>query len=201
MHAFVSYNHLDSDTATMLATQLRLAGADVWIDAWEIEPGDSVPGKVNEALAVVDTVVVVWSANAARSRWVGAELETALTRSLEEESVRVVPARLDSTELPAMLRRLSWLRIDEPGDVQTAASKLLNIGSPVELVKAIQRTLEESGLRYEYFFGYGPAVGCPKCGAPADDLRQWEQTDYERDDRYAGVECTKCGWNEGGEVL
>lgn len=87
MHVFISYNKNDRELAGTLAVQLRLASIDVFLDAWEIEPGDSIPGKVNGALALVDTVLVLWSDDAARSRWVGAELETALALHLEDGSV------------------------------------------------------------------------------------------------------------------
>jgi hypothetical protein len=65
---------------------MRLSGADVWFDEWEIRAGDSIPGKVNEALDRVDTIVLVWSSDAARSQWVRAEFETALARGMEDGS-------------------------------------------------------------------------------------------------------------------
>jgi hypothetical protein len=200
MHVFVSYNHRDERIATRLAAQLRLAGADVWIDEWEIEPGDSIPGKVNEALAIVDTVVVLWSANAASSAWVHAELGSALARSLNDGSLRVIPIRLDGSQLPPLLGHLSWLRVEGDNDVKTAVRRLMGLDSHAALLIAIQRTIEESGIQYELFPGYGPAVGCPECGAPAAALQGWTETDFLRDDQYAGVRCTRCNWQDGGEM-
>ena len=50
MHVFLSHNHRDKDIATLLAAQLRLVGADVWLDDWEIKPGDSIVGKGQRGL-------------------------------------------------------------------------------------------------------------------------------------------------------
>jgi TIR domain len=200
MHVFISYNKNDRELAGALAVQLRLVGIDVFLDAWEIEPGDSIPGKVNSALALVDLVLVLWSEDAARSRWVGAELETALALHLEDSSVRVIPVRLDASPLPSLLRPFKWLRLEDEGQASDVARQLAGIGSPEEFLKAVQQTLEESGLEVGYFEGYGPAVGCPKCGAPLSELSGWSQVDERRDDLYAGVRCGRCGWNDGGEI-
>jgi hypothetical protein len=200
MHVFISYNKNDRELAGTLAVQLRLVGIDVFLDAWAIEPGDSIPGKVNSALALVDAVLVLWSDDAARSRWVGAELETALALHLEDGSVRVIPVRLDDAPLPALLRPFKWLRLEDPGETSDVARQLAGIGSREEFLKAVQQTLEESGLEVGYFEGYGPAVGCPKCGAPLSELSGWSEVDEQRDDMYAGVRCGRCGWNDGGEI-
>jgi hypothetical protein len=90
---------------------LKLAGADVWLDAWEIHPGDSIVGKVNQALDLVDTVLLFWSKNAAESMWVNIEMETALTRKLSDSSVRIIPMRLGDAPLPALLRPLMYVSL------------------------------------------------------------------------------------------
>lgn len=88
---------------------MRLAGADVWFDEWDIRAGDSIPGKVNEGPAQGDTVVLLWSRNADRSAWVQAELETAIAQGMENETMRVIPVMLHNTALRLLLRRLRWV--------------------------------------------------------------------------------------------
>ena len=194
VHIFFSHNHRDKDLATPLAAQLRLVGAEVWLDDWEIKPGDSIVGKVNNALGLVDTVLLLWSRNAAASRWVNSKMESALSRALSDGSPRIIPIRLDDTELPLLLQPIKWLRMDDPGAVSKVARVIMGIDSQESFIKAIQQTIDESGLTYEYFHGFGVAVGYPKCGAPASELEQWSETDYERDDEYAVVRCNRCGW-------
>ena len=199
MHVFISHNHRDKPIVTPLAAQLRMAGADVWLDSWEIRPGDSIIGKVSQALGIVDTVIVVWSTNTQTSRWVDREWETALGRSLAGDSVRVIPIALDDTPIPTLLQPV--MRVDATdGDTDRVAREVLGLNSQAELLKAMQQTLEASRIEYEFFPGYGPVVGCPKCGAPVSELRPTTFIDHYRDDVYAGVECTACGWGDGGEL-
>lgn len=91
IHAFLSHNHRDKPLVNPLASRLRMLGVEVWLDSWEIAPGDSIPGKGNEALGIADTTLVFWSSNAADSRWVDTEWQTAITRRLSDDSVRIIP--------------------------------------------------------------------------------------------------------------
>ncbi|WP_435219221.1 toll/interleukin-1 receptor domain-containing protein [Streptomyces sp. bgisy034] len=179
MHAFISHNHRDKPDVKPLAARLRLLGVDVWLDSWEIRPGDSIPGKVNEALGLVDTVMVFWSANSSTSAWVNTEWEVALTRRLRDNSVRVIPIILDDTPLPPLLESIMWVSLAD-GDVDRAARELVGVESQAQLLRLMQQTVEESGLEYRYFEGFGVIVGCPRCGAPSSKLNGWSATDHRR---------------------
>lgn len=199
MHVFLSHNAADKAVARRLGAQMRLSGADVWFDEWEIRAGDSIPGKVNQALETVDTVVLLWSSDADRSKWVRAEFETALARGMEDGSLRVIPVLLDDTPVPALLRRIR--RVDlRDGDESRAVNEIMGFATDQDRLLAIQQHLDEAGLEVAFFEGYGPVVCCPRCGAGLEHLRGWSAVDERRDDTYAGVECSKCGFNDGGEL-
>lgn len=199
MDGFLSHNHADKPTARGLGAQLVLAGAYIWFDDWELRAGDSIPGKVNEALATVDTLILLWSENADRSRWIRAELETALARSVEEKAFRVVPVRLDDTPLPALLRRFKWVDLSD-GDTARAVNEIMGFTTDQDRMLAIQETLDEAGLDVSWFEGYGPVVCCPRCGAGIDRLTGWSRVDEQRDDTYAGFRCLDCSFEGGGEI-
>jgi hypothetical protein len=200
VEAFLSHNHADKDTAKRLGAQLTLAGAYVWFDDWEVHAGDSISRKVDDALASVDTLVLLWSANADRSKWVRAELETAITRSLDGgDDVRVIPVRLDATALPTLLRRVKWVDFMD-NDIARAVNEIMGFTTDQQRLIAIQQTLDESGIDVRYFEGYGPAVCCPRCGAGVDRLSGWSAIDHDRDDTYAGLHCENCGFEDGGEI-
>ncbi|MFH8706569.1 toll/interleukin-1 receptor domain-containing protein [Streptomyces rubrogriseus] len=199
MRAFISHNHRDKPRVNPLASRLQLLGMDVWLDAWKIKPGDSIVGEVNAAIGAAESVLVFWSANAAVSRWVNTEWEAALSRCLRDGSVRVIPVMLDDTPLPSLLEPIMWVSLAD-GDVDRAAREITGIKSQAEINKAMQQTLEESGIEYRHFPGYGAAVGCPRCGAPSSELESWSAVDRNRDDMYAGVRCIHCDWTEGGEI-
>ncbi|MFJ8399192.1 toll/interleukin-1 receptor domain-containing protein [Streptomyces microflavus] len=201
MHAFISHNHRDKPVVQPLASRLRLIGVDVWLDSWEIQPGDSIPGKVNEALGVVDTVMVFWSANAAASAWVNTEWHTALTRRLSSGDVRLIPVRLDQTPLPPLLQPLMWVSLAD-GDVDRATRELVGAKSSADFNRMMRDAIRESRIEFRYFPGYGALVGCPTCGAPSSELEGWEAEQEFRHASvsYAGVRCIHCGWEEGGHV-
>lgn len=197
MRAFVSHNHKDKPAVRSFATKLRLGGMDIWLDEWELSPGDSIPGKVGVALDTVDTVLVCWSEHASTSEWVKSELETAIIRRLED-GLRIIPVCLDDTPLPALLRPLYWVSVTEDDD-QTAVNKILGVDT-TGFLQGVQRLLDEATIVAVSFHGAGVYVICPNCGAPPAKLEQWGATDHDRGDQYAGVRCTECRWEEGGEV-
>ena len=51
MRCFLSHNIADKDVARSLGAHMTLTGIDVWFDEWEIQAGDSVPGKLNKGSA------------------------------------------------------------------------------------------------------------------------------------------------------
>lgn len=199
MDAFVSHNSADKEVARRLGAHLRLVGVNVWFDEWEVRAGDSLIGKVDEALASVDTVVLIWSENARRSEWVRAEFETAIARAIDDDSCRIIPMRLDDTPLPSLLRRLKWIELRNE-DVTRAVDEIMGYANDQDRLRAIQKTLDEASIEVGYFVGYGLVVCCPRCGTGLDNLEGWSQTDYERDDTYAGVRCQRCGFSDGAEI-
>ena len=199
MQAFLSYNSLDRDVVRRVGAQMKLAGADVWFDEWEIAPGDSIPGKISEGLGSVDTFVLIWSESAEQSRWVKAELEGTLMEAIDDRSVHVIPTILDDTPLPPLLRPLKWVDLRD-GDDSRAVNEIMGFATDQQRLLAIQAYLDEAGIEVAYFEGYGPVVCCPKCGAGLEYLQGWSQVDERRDDTYAGVRCTQCQFSDGGEI-
>jgi hypothetical protein len=195
---FLSYNHADKEDARAIAAHLKLTGAEVWIDEWEVRAGDSIPGKLNEGLSAFDIFVLVWSESAARSNWVRDELQSAIKRGIDDETIRIIPVLIDRTPLPPLLSHLRYLRVDE--SVAKVVDEILGFANERSRTMAIQQTLDEAGIDVGDFPGYGPIVGCPSCGAGLKSIAGWSQTDYERDDVYAGARCTECGWSGGGEI-
>lgn len=200
MNLFLSHNTNDKELARSLGAQLKLAGADVWFDEWEIAAGESIPTKVNAALATADAVLVVWSGNAAGSKWVANELEAAYTRSLSDPLFRLIPILIDETPLPPLVASLKHLRLANAWEIDQVVAEVMGFKSARQALRAIQQTLEETGLRVEYVPGYGAIVACPACGAGIESLEGWSQTDYVRDDVYGGFRCKECGHQDGGEI-
>ncbi|MEA3081660.1 MAG: adenylate cyclase [Sphingomonadales bacterium] len=93
-HVFVSYARPDEALARLVADELRGAGFEVWRDD-ELPAHRPYAEVIEERVKEARAVVVLWSAEAAKSHWVRAEADTA------RGAATLVQASLDGT-LPPM---------------------------------------------------------------------------------------------------
>jgi hypothetical protein len=75
----------------------------VWLDEWELEPGDSLHGVIGAALDKTAFVGVVISPNSIKSKWVQRELQAALAREVNQGKRFVIPLLYKSVALPTFL--------------------------------------------------------------------------------------------------
>jgi hypothetical protein len=61
---FLSHSSKDKAVVRPLAERLRADGVKVWLDEWEIKPGDGIPAKIEEGLERACVLVLCMSANA-----------------------------------------------------------------------------------------------------------------------------------------
>lgn len=197
LRVFLSHNKADKEIARPLGAYLVLAGTDVWFDEWEIQAGDSIPGKLNEGLADFDVFLLLWSKHAARSKWVRRELESAIHRSIESGSARVVPCLLDETPLPQIIRDIKGEDFSQPTEaIPRLVDDLMGFRSRRERLLAIQQALDEMDIRWNVAPGMA-IICCPKCGIE-NTIKGWQAGSLHG--TYAGLRCTACGWEEGGEI-
>src|SRR5262245_9321350 len=110
---FLSHSIKDKPAVRELAQRLKADGLRVWLDEWEILPGDMIGLKIAKGLEQSWKLVLVMSANAFESGWTTLELHTALYRDPTNALRRFIPLRLDDTAIPDMLKQyahIDWLR-------------------------------------------------------------------------------------------
>lgn len=81
---FISHSSADKPQVTPLAEALRARGIDVWLDQWQINPGDDIVVAINDGLQRCDAGIVVFSANSLASRWVDAEVSYLVYARIQE---------------------------------------------------------------------------------------------------------------------
>ena len=54
----------DKSTARLLVMALVEQGEDVWFDEWEIRPGESITGGIEEGVSTCDAFILIWSESA-----------------------------------------------------------------------------------------------------------------------------------------
>ena len=91
---FLSYARENRGSAEAIAKTLETAGHDVWWDR-RLDGGEEFADEIEAALAKADVVVVAWSKDSVKSRWVRDEAAEG------GDSGRLIPVCLD-TSLPPM---------------------------------------------------------------------------------------------------
>ena len=143
---FLSYNKANVVVARSVGAHLSLAGVEVWFDEWEIKAGDSILGRLNEGLRGFDAFLLLWSAQASRSAWVGQELNSAIMRALNDTTnrTRVIPCRLDITPLPPLVEDRQAVDFsDRQRGIGTLLGELIGDRSRRARLLALQHVLSD----------------------------------------------------------
>ena len=154
-------------------------GIDVWLDRWEMLPGDSLVEKIfEEGLKEANAVIVVLSNNSINKRWVREELDTAVINRINKNS-KLIPIILDGikrVEIPQALHSTVWETISDTNDFELSAKRIISsliglsnkpaIGklpkyanSEIEIISELNlidtkilKTICEIGIEEEYLF-------------------------------------------------
>ena len=81
--AFISYAHEPESRAVArtLAMRLRRDGVPVWLDEWELQPGEEWQSKVKAVLEESKTILAIVSKSSLESEWLQSELKDALAQN------------------------------------------------------------------------------------------------------------------------
>ncbi|WAC11764.1 toll/interleukin-1 receptor domain-containing protein [Dyadobacter pollutisoli] len=104
MSVFISYSSKDHEFADRLALALVAKRIKVWLDKWEMQPGDSLLDKIQNGLTDSSYLLVVLSKNSVESEWCKKELNSGLMREIEERKVHIIPIIIDDCKVPVFLR-------------------------------------------------------------------------------------------------
>jgi hypothetical protein len=98
LDGFISHSSADRSVAVRLEKALEAEGLSVWLDDSEIRYGVLLGEQLRDSIRDAKAMILLWSSNAAASRWVNSEWLTAF-------HVRrfIVPCSLDDTPLPQCL--------------------------------------------------------------------------------------------------
>jgi hypothetical protein len=118
---FISHSHRDRAVATELQSVLTKRGAETYLDQDKIQVGDVLPERIRQGIEWCNLFLLLWSSNAASSKWVGMEWNTAYDRR------KIIPYCLDSTPLPPRLENLVYI---DRKDAQVAHVGLLRVVFP-----------------------------------------------------------------------
>ncbi|RLJ73668.1 toll/interleukin-1 receptor domain-containing protein [Pedobacter alluvionis] len=104
MSVFISYSSKDREFVDKLAFSLVAKRIKIWLDKWEMHPGDSLIDKIQEGLTESGYLLVVLSKHSVESEWCRKELNSGLMREIEEKKAHVIPVVIDDCKVPLFLR-------------------------------------------------------------------------------------------------
>ncbi|MCY2966259.1 MAG: CHAT domain-containing protein, partial [Planctomycetota bacterium] len=168
MRVFLSHASPDKPLVRQLAQALAERGFIVWLDEWEIAPGDDVVSRINQGLETADAGLICFSEHTSDRNWVQAEVSF-FTWARIEEGKLVIPVIIgDKPVIPALLRPVARRGIEE---IDAIADALQNRrpGPPPGTV-ALDR-VGTSGVKVAVTIGDARYAGAELAELPADLLR------------------------------
>jgi len=117
---YLAHASEDHDTlAKPLAQRLIASGIDVWLDEWEIRPGDSLKRKMESGLEQCTHFLVLLTPASIGKAWVETEIDAGFLRALGGE-IRFIGLRIGTalTDLSVFLRTLLCPTVDLADETQ-----------------------------------------------------------------------------------
>lgn len=104
--AFISYSSANRELAKRVEADLEGVGLRAWLDDSEITLGVLLANELQLSIENSRVFVLLWSKQAAESRWVVSEILTAF-----HVGRFIIPCVIDDTRLPYFLDRTVWLNL------------------------------------------------------------------------------------------
>lgn len=123
---FLSHASEDEDRfVNGFATKLTNKGVDVWLDKWEMLPGDSLVDKIfEEGLKGAEAVIIVLSQYSVNKLWVREELNSAIVSRIQK-GTRLIPVIIDKCEVPESLKSTLWEPIKDGASYDASFERIL----------------------------------------------------------------------------
>jgi len=120
---FLSYSSKDKEKVHALAERLKADGLRVWLDAWAIRPGDSIPLKIQQGLEQSRTLLMCMSPAYFASEWGALEHLTLIFRDPMNKQHRFIPLLMEDCTRPDIIAHFAY--IDWRGPSYDVYKKLL----------------------------------------------------------------------------
>lgn len=127
-HPKVFLSHASEDKKHFVdgfALKLTQNGVDVWLDKWEMLPGDRLVEKIfEEGLEEAEAVIIILSKNSVSKPWVREELNSTIVNRIEKDT-KLIPIVIDECEVPAPLKTTLWERINDFSNYEESFERIL----------------------------------------------------------------------------
>ncbi|HYU31823.1 MAG TPA: toll/interleukin-1 receptor domain-containing protein [Thermoanaerobaculia bacterium] len=110
---FLSYARADAAQVHRLAEILHNAGLEIFLDAWEIAPGDVLVHQLDGGILNSRNGILAVTPTSLSRPWVLAEYAAMMTRAVDGKQ-QLIPVLLANAEMPHGRRRLHQPSVSGP---------------------------------------------------------------------------------------
>ncbi len=151
MKVFLSHSTKDADFVKQLAAAIIGARSEAWLCEIDVGKYENFVARIEEGLKWCDVALLVWSPDAASSKWTEEEWTSVLARQVAEQKTRLGIVMLRDHPLPELLRTKNY--IDARRDQQEALRQTV---AWIEQRESVKRFLGLPEYRPQDFVGRGP---------------------------------------------
>jgi hypothetical protein len=106
MDVFISHSSRNLEVARRIERELEARGLEAWLDDSELRLGVMLSDELQRSIRGARSVLLLWSKDAARSRWCQSEWLTAVHLGRF-----IIPVAIDRTKVPQCLENDLYLRV------------------------------------------------------------------------------------------
>lgn len=123
---FLSHAKEDKERFVLeFAEKLRNQGVDVWLDKWEMLPGDSLVDKIfEEGLKNANAIIIVLSNHSVNKPWVKEELNAGMMNRISK-GTKIIPVVIDDCQVPESLKSTLWEPIHDINNYQKNLDRIV----------------------------------------------------------------------------
>lgn len=151
MGVFISYSSKDREFVEKLCKMLIQKHIGVWLDKWEMRPGDSLIDKIQNGLETSSHLLVVLSPNYIQSEWCKKEQNAGIMKEIKAKEVILIPILLEDCEIPIFLQEKVYA--DFRKNFYSGFSEL--IASLSEIANEHMGRFYNNGLIVDFAFNWG----------------------------------------------
>jgi tetratricopeptide (TPR) repeat protein len=103
-NVFLSYRSINRPWVLHLYDVLNQIGHQVFLDQYELKPGDKLVNKLEKALDKSQAGILIWSTHTGDSEWVQEEYHTLHQLANDKPDFQFIPIKLDKCNLPTFAK-------------------------------------------------------------------------------------------------
>lgn len=128
---FVSYNKDNKDWAKWIAGTLEENGYTVFLQAWDIVPGDDFVSQMNRFLQGSKNCIAVLSRTYWKSEYCKKEFQTAFNAHLNKKIIKLIPVRVEDVLPPILFNTIVYIDLFNLDEEQATSKLLQSIGHTI----------------------------------------------------------------------